>query len=53
LLKEQKYKDGDIYEQKLNEYKKQQQEIIILMATHVDADKAILITVKTALDFAK
>ena len=45
--------DGDIYEQKLNEYKKRQQEIISLMATHVDADKASLITVKTVLDLAK
>lgn len=45
--------DGDIYEQKLNEYKKRQQEIVSLMATHVDADKASLITVKTVLDLAK
>lgn len=45
--------DGDIYEQKLNEYKKRQQEIISLMANHVDADKASLITVKTVLDLAK
>jgi phage-related minor tail protein len=45
--------DGDIYEQKLNEYKKRQQEIVSLMATHVDADKASLITVKTILDLAK
>jgi hypothetical protein len=45
--------DSDIYEQKLNEYKKRQQEIISLMATHVDADKASLITVKTVLDLAK
>lgn len=42
-----------IYEQKLNEYKKRQQEIVSLMATHVDADKASLITVKTVLDLAK
>ena len=45
--------DGDIYEQKLNEYKKRQQEIVSLMATHVDADKASLITVKMVLDLAK
>lgn len=45
--------DGDIYEQKLNEYKKRQQEIVSLMATHVDADKASLITVKRVLDLAK
>lgn len=45
--------DGEIYEHKLNEYKKRQQEIISLMATHVDADKASLITVKTVLDLAK
>lgn len=45
--------DGDIYEQKLNEYKKRQQEIISLMANHIDADKASLITVKTVLDLAK
>ena len=45
--------DGEIYEQKLNQYKKRQQEIISLMATHVDADKASLITVKTVLDLAK
>ena len=45
--------DADIYEQKLNEYKKRQQEIVSLMANHVDADKASLITVKTVLDLAK
>jgi hypothetical protein len=45
--------DGEIYEQKLNEYKKRQQEIVSLMATHVDADKASLITVKTVLDLTK
>lgn len=45
--------DGDIYEKKLNEYKKRQQEITSLMAAHVDADKASLITVKTVLDLAK
>jgi site-specific DNA recombinase len=45
--------DGDIYEKKLNEYKKRQQEITFLMAAHVDADKASLITVKTVLDLAK
>jgi hypothetical protein len=45
--------DGDIYEQKTNEYKKRQQEIVSLMATHVNADKVSLITVKTVLDLAK
>ena len=45
--------DADIYEQKLNEYKKRQQEIVSLMANHVDADKASLITVKTVLDLTK
>ena len=45
--------DADIYEQKLNEYKKRQQEVVSLMANHVDADKASLITVKTVLDLAK
>lgn len=45
--------DGDTYEQKLNEYKKRQQEIVSLMVNHVDADKASLITVKTVLDLAK
>ncbi len=41
------------YEQKLNEYKRRQQEIVSLMANHVDADKASLIAVKTMLDLAK
>jgi site-specific DNA recombinase len=45
--------DGDIYEKKLNEYKKRQQEITSLIAAHVDADKVSLITVKTVLDLAK
>ena len=45
--------DGDIYEQKLNEYKSRQLEITSLMGAHVDADKTSLITVKTALDLAK
>ena len=45
--------DGDIYEQKLNEYKKRQQEITFLTAAHVDADKASFITVNTVLDLAK
>lgn len=45
--------DGDIYEQKLNEYKSRQLEITSLMEAHVDADKASLITVKTVLDLAK
>jgi site-specific DNA recombinase len=45
--------DGDIYEQKLKEYKTRQLELTSLMAAHVDADKASLITVKTVLDLAK
>ena len=45
--------DGEIYEQKLTEYKKWRQEIVSLMATHVGADKASLINVKTVLDLAK
>jgi hypothetical protein len=45
--------DGDIYEKKLNEYKKRQQEITSLMRAHIDSDKASLITVKTVLDLAK
>lgn len=45
--------DGDIYEQKLNKYKKRQHEITSHMDAHVDADKASLISVKTVLDLAK
>jgi len=45
--------DADIYEQKLDEYKKRQHEITAAMDQHIDADKASLITVKTVLDLAK
>jgi hypothetical protein len=45
--------DGDIYEQKLKEYKTRQLELTSQMSAHVDADKASLITVKTVLDLAK
>ncbi len=37
----------------LDEYKKRQQEIISLVAIHVDADKAILITAKIVLNLAQ
>ena len=44
---------GEMYQQKLQEYKKRQREITREMEAHVDADETCFLTIKTVVDLAR